>query len=78
MSDLQSFHDLTGLFGQLGLPNDTKSIEAFIAAHRPLPDNIQLWEAPFWTPSQSSFLREAFDIDAEWASAFDMLNSQLR
>ena len=51
-------HSLNNLFAQLGLPADNASIDAFIAAHRPLPDSVPLHEASCWTPAQSALLRE--------------------
>ena len=48
-------HILCDLFSQLGLPNDSKAIEDFIKSHRPLPDEVPLTEAPFWSKSQRSW-----------------------
>jgi hypothetical protein len=70
-------HDLGNLFAQLGLPNDPAAIDAFIAAHRPLPPGIQLANAPFWNPTQSAFLAEELQVDADWAEVIDELNSEL-
>jgi hypothetical protein len=70
-------HDLATLFAQLGLPNDPASIDAFIAAHRPLPDQVALADAPFWTPAQAAFLAEELQADADWAEVIDELNSEL-
>ncbi|MBI5783916.1 MAG: DUF2789 domain-containing protein [Rhodocyclales bacterium] len=69
--------DLATLFAQLGLPNDPASIDAFIAAHRPLPDDVALADAPFWTPAQAAFLAEELQADADWAEVIDELNSEL-
>lgn len=71
-------HDLSELFAQLGLPDDKAAIESFIAAHRPLPDDVKLSEADFWTPAQASFLREGLRDDADWAPLVDTLNVCLR
>ena len=65
------------MFGQLGLPDDTASIEAFIASHRPLPPEVALADAPFWTPSQAQFLREEIAEDADWAEIIDSLAALL-
>ena len=73
-----SEHSLRALFDQLGLPSDAVAIDAFIAQHRPLPDNVKLPDAPFWTPAQSQFLREEFDEDADWVELVDQLNLRLR
>lgn len=72
-----SIHKLCDLFRQLGLPDDTASIEAFIAAHRPLPQAIHVADARFWTPSQARFLREMIEEDADWAELVDILGSLL-
>ncbi|MFZ5466796.1 MAG: DUF2789 domain-containing protein [Pseudomonadota bacterium] len=72
------FHPLSELFAQLGLANDTKSIEAFIARHRPLAHDVTLAEARFWSESQRQFLRESIAQDADWAEAVDHLDALLR
>ncbi|WP_028454898.1 DUF2789 domain-containing protein [Chitinilyticum litopenaei] len=64
--------DLPTLFAQLGLPNRPGDIQAFIASH-PLAADIPLAEAPFWTPAQAGFLREALASDGEWAELVDEL-----
>ncbi len=69
---------LAELFRQLGLPDDAASIDYFVAHHRPLEPQLAVSEAPFWTPSQSRFLREEIALDAEWAEAVDRLNLMLR
>lgn len=71
-------HPLSALFKQLGLPGDPESIERFIATHAPLPGDVRLSEAPFWTPSQAKFLREELQEDADWAEVVDQLNLMLR
>lgn len=72
-----SIHKLGDLFRQLGLPDDSASIESFIAAHRPLPAGVALADASFWTPSQAQFLREELSDDADWAEIVDSLGSLL-
>jgi len=72
-----SIHGLRDLFGQVGLPDDPASIEAFIAAHRPLPVGVALADASFWKPSQAQFLREEIADDADWAEIVDALGSLL-
>ena len=74
----RSLHNLTTLFAQLGQPSDETSIAQFIESHRPLPDDVLLHEAAFWTPSQASFLCEAIRDDANWAGVADELNARLR
>ncbi|WP_373185555.1 DUF2789 domain-containing protein [Halopseudomonas sp.] len=65
------------LFEQLGLDGGEASIEAFIADHYPLPDDVKLSEAPFWSPGQPAFLKEEIVEDAEWAPVVDELNVRL-
>ena len=57
-------HSINSLFAQLGLPNTTDEVDAFIEHHRPLPDYCLLHEAPFWTASQATFLSEEIEDDA--------------
>jgi len=71
-------HDLKDLFEQLGLPSAPAEIDAFIAQHRPLADDVLLPDAPFWSEAQAQFLREEFDEDADWAEMVDQLNIRLR
>lgn len=66
--------DLTTLFDQLGLDSDKASIDAFVAKHYPLPDDVKISEAPFWTPSQAAFLKEEIMNDAGWEPIVDELN----
>ena len=73
-----SDHTLRVLFEQLGLPGTTAAIDAFIAQHRPLADDVALADASFWTPAQSQFLREEVEEDADWAELVDQLNLRLR
>lgn len=70
-------HSMRNLFAQLGLPSDQASIDEFIASHSPLPENMKLADAPFWTPSQAAFLREEILEDADWAEIVDQLNASL-
>ncbi|TDP71767.1 DUF2789 domain-containing protein [Roseateles toxinivorans] len=72
-----SFHPFSDLFAQLGLPSDNESIRAFIDSHRPLPGNIKLADAAFWTPAQSALLKEQLKDDADWAEVIDQLNLAL-
>lgn len=69
--------DLGTLFQQLGLDSDPASIDAFIAEHYPLADEVKVSEAPFWTESQAAFLKEELLEDAEWAPVVDELNVRL-
>ncbi|AKT30078.1 DUF2789 domain-containing protein [Pseudomonas syringae pv. actinidiae] len=67
---------INDLFAQLALATDDESIEAFIAAH-PLPNDVKLIDAHFWTPRQAEFLKEQLREDAEWAMVVDELNVRL-
>lgn len=69
-----TFHPFTELFDQLGLPSDEASIRAFIATHAPLPDDMRLEEAPFWSDAQAQLLREERLEDADWIVTIDQLN----
>ena len=73
-----SRHAFTELFDQLGLPSSGADIDRFIAKHRPLPHDVQLADAPFWTVAQAQFLREEVDEDADWAELVDELDAMLR
>jgi hypothetical protein len=69
-------HSMNNLFAQLGLASDQASIEHFIETH-PLAHSMSLCDAPFWKPSQASFLREEILNDADWAEVIDELNAAL-
>lgn len=71
-------HRFHVLFTQLGLPDESASIERFIADHAPLAAGVRLHAAPFWTPAQAAFLREACMQDADWAELADQLSVALR
>lgn len=71
-------HSMTNLFAQLGMPFSPAEIQAFIELNRPLATHLALCEAPFWTASQSLFLREEILFDADWAVIIDKLDSGLR
>lgn len=69
---------LEKLFAQLGLPDDGEAIERFVAQHSPLAGEVLLCDAPFWSASQASFLRNAWKSDAEWVPMVDTLDTMLR
>jgi hypothetical protein len=71
-------HTLSQLFAQLGLPDDAASIERFVAHHSPLPGDVILPDAPFWTDSQAAFLRAAWKSDDDWVPFVDTLDAMLR
>lgn len=77
--DTATHHCFAELFAQLGLPNSNADIQAFLARHSPLPQTLNLSEAPFWTPSQVQFLREEWHADGgDWTGQIDQLNAALR
>lgn len=69
---------MTRLFDQLGLSSAPATIEAFIAAHKPLPSTTALADAPFWSSSQAEFLRCEVAEDTDWAIVIERLNAALR
>ena len=71
-------HRFAELFDQLGLPSDEDAIRRFVAEHSPLPGTVRLEDAPFWSPAQAQWLREALLEDADWAEMVDHLNAALR
>lgn len=73
-----SKHNLVTLFDQLGMASDKASIEDFIARNSPLPREIAIQDAPFWSESQSHFLEEGLEDDSDWAEMIDELDAQLR
>lgn len=72
------FHRFGELFAQLGLPDDPAEIARFIARHAPLAGELKLEDAPFWTPAQARFLRDAVAEDSDWAEVVDQLSAALR
>ena len=70
-------HPFPELFAQLGLANDNASIQQFIATHSPIPNDMRLEDAPFWSTAQSQLLREERRDDADWAMVVDRLNVAL-
>ena len=73
----ETYHHFTALFAQLGLPSDAGGIRDFIVRHRPLPPEVALADAPFWTPAQAALLKEQIRQDADWAEVIDQLNLAL-
>lgn len=70
-------HQFSDLFKQLGLASDAAAIEQFIAGHRPLPADVALADAAWWSASQAQFLREEIADDADWAELVDSLAARL-
>ncbi len=71
-------HNLASLFKQLGLDCTNEAIKGFINRNGPVPSNLVLHEAEFWSASQAFFLKEAIEEDADWAEIVDELNVLLR
>ncbi len=77
--DTTTHYNFTALFSQLGLPDSPDDIKQFIRQHRPLPQTLNLSEAPFWSPSQVAFIREEWHADdGDWCVQIDQLNAALR
>ena len=77
--DTTTHHDLPDLFAQLGLPNSTDDIQVFVLQNRPLPQTLNLSEAPCWSASQVAFIREQWhQDDGDWVGVIDQLNALLR
>jgi len=74
----RSFHSFSELFKQLGLGSSDDEIESFLSEHAPLATGVILSEAPFWSPAQAAFLREARESDSDWSEVVDALNVALR
>ena len=72
------YHRFSELFAQLGLPSDAASIQTFLVANSPLPSDVRLENAPFWSSAQSTLLQEEILEDADWAEVVDQLNAALR
>jgi len=73
-----SVHDMNALFAQLGLEETNENIETFINTHKPIPKDVRIFEADFWTNSQADFLKESIEEDSDWAVVVDHLNIMLR
>lgn len=73
----ESQPSFTDLFNQLGLESDPDSIARFIQQHRPLPEGMEIYDAPFWSPQQGQLLKETLKCDADWAIVVDQLNAAL-
>jgi hypothetical protein len=66
------------LFAQLGLPSDSVGIHHFLTVNTAMADGFRLPDAPYWTPSQASFLRESLLQDSEWSGVVDQLCKALQ
>ncbi|MBK4990936.1 DUF2789 domain-containing protein [Pseudomonas sp. S36] len=70
-------HHFSEIFKQLGLPDDPVEIDRFITTHSPLPEDVKLVDAPFWSDAQRAFLKESYTADADWIPMIDQLNEAL-
>ncbi len=71
-------HSLSELFEQLGLSGKPQDIEQFVRQHQGELGRESLHQAPFWNDGQASFLRQAYEQDADWAELVDQLDVLLR
>jgi hypothetical protein len=72
------FHRFSELFAQLGLPASEEEIRNFITQHAPLPDDVRIEHAPFWSVPQARLLRELLLDDSDWSEMVDQLSLALR
>lgn len=71
-------HKFSELFAQLGLLNDAHSIALFLGSHAKMAQGVRLPDAPFWTASQATFLRESLSQDSDWSGLVDQLAKALQ
>lgn len=71
-------YTLNTLFAQMGLNDSDEAIDSFVRNHAPIPKEIPIYEATFWTSSQSALLKESLKSDSDWAEVVDQLDVQLR
>lgn len=71
-------HEMPDLFEQLGLGSSPDEMKDFVQNHRHKRDTTPIYEAKFWTRSQSDFLKQAIEEDADWAELVDQLDVMLR
>ena len=71
-------HTINSLFAQLGLDASDEAIASFLAAQDPIPASVALYDGAMWNASQSTFLRESVEDDADWAEVVDQLDALLR
>lgn len=69
-------YTINDLFAQLGLDSDDTAIDNFIQANQ-LSDDILLTDAPCFTDTQKTFLKEEKQKNAVWAIVIDELNAHL-
>jgi len=69
---------LQALFVQLGLAADELAILRFIRQHRPMPPDVDMLHARFWTPSQAAVLWRLRRRGPHWVEVLDQLEAALR
>ena len=72
-----TFHPMSELFTQLGLPSTSVEIESFFERHQ-LQAEQSLFDAAFFSAGQKQFLHEALAADSDWAEIVDQLDLRLR
>jgi len=68
---------MQSLFKQLGLDSSESGVKQFIDTHK-LSRGEALEEAEFWTRSQAAFIRESWQMDADWVGVIEQMNVALR
>ena len=74
----QAMYHFHELFAQLGLPSEPLEIRHFLTVHATMADGFRLPDAPYWTISQASFLRESLLQDSDWSGVVDQLSKALQ
>lgn len=72
----RNHHSLNELFKQLGLQSDDEAISVFISSNKSI-DNKRLHQLEIWTSTQSDFIKECLENDADWSGIVDELNIRL-
>jgi hypothetical protein len=71
-------YHFSDLFAQLGLPTEPLEIAHFLKVHRSMAEGFRLPDAPCWTASQATFLRESLLQDSDWSAVVDQLSNALQ
>jgi hypothetical protein len=74
----QAMYHFSELFAQLGLPSEPGEVIHFLTTHRSMSTGFRLPDAPYWTPSQASFLRESLMQDSDCSDVVDQLSGALQ
>lgn len=70
-------YTLESLMAQLGLEGEHE-LAALRDQHGELESGTSIMNAPYWSDSQSAFLREAIETDGPWSVAVGQLDALLR